>query len=262
MTYDFNIESVQLAMYIDKSQSATSHKYRTTHGLAININDDKNNKKIYTFNSGLSLSIGLNELIYLPKNSSYNISTINPGGCYAINFNLSEDIELEPFIFKPKNITEIVNYFKSTAKIWGRKQISYQMQCKANLYNIISLIQKEHHLHYTSLKTGLVIAPALEYIHRNYTKENILISDLSKMCEISENYFRIIFKNVYGTSPQKYINALRISYVKELIASGLYTITEAAEMSGYIDMCYFSRAFKKAEGISPSTFQKNIYNGL
>ncbi len=130
------------------------------------------------------------------------------------------------------------------------------MQCKANLYNIISLIQNEHHLHYTSLKTGLIIAPALEYIHRNYTKENLLISDLAKMCEISENYFRIIFKNVYGTSPQKYINALRLSYVKELIASGSYTITEAAEMSGYVDMCYFSRAFKKAEGISPSTFQK------
>lgn len=79
------------------------------------------------------------------------------------------------------------------------------------------------------------------------------------MCDISEDYFRRIFKNTFGISPRKYINNMKISYSNELITSGMYTITEAAELSGYTDMSYFSREFKKAFGVCPADYRKSTY---
>ena len=65
------------------------------------------------------------------------------------------------------------------------------------------------------------------------------------MCRISEDYFRKICKTTLRISPRKYINELKISYSEELIKSGIYTVTEAAELSDYTDMSYLSREFKK-----------------
>ena len=53
---------------------------------------------------------------------------------------------------------------------------------------------------------------------------------------------------------KKYINDLKISHAKELLASGMYSVTEAALQSGYADLSHFSREFKKTVGISPKKF--------
>ena len=74
------------------------------------------------------------------------------------------------------------------------------------------------------------------------------------MCGITPEYFRKLFCGFYGVSPIKYINALKLSRAEELLASQMYSVTEAAEMSGYTDMSHFSREFKKHTGMSPTEF--------
>ena len=74
------------------------------------------------------------------------------------------------------------------------------------------------------------------------------------MCSITPGYFRSIFKSFYGVSPKSYINGLKIARAKELLASGMYSVTEAAVMSGYTDMSHFSREFKKVVGITPKNY--------
>ena len=115
----------------------------------------------------------------------------------------------------------------------------------------------EYNSKYMTRNTSNLIIPAIEYIKENYTKDDICISSLSEMCGISEDYFRKIFKNTFGISPRKYINELKISHAEELITSEMYTVTEAAELSGYTDMSYFSREFKKAFGICPADYRKH-----
>ena len=79
-------------------------------------------------------------------------------------------------------------------------------------------------------------------------------SRLSRMCGITPEYFRRIFAGVYGISPKRYIENLKLTRAKELLQSGMYSVTEAATLSGYTDMSHFSRCFKKYTGVAPKNF--------
>ena len=257
MNYDFNITNIGIAIFVEPGKGASVHKNRAMHGLALNVSKNSSEIKKYVFSGNKTVSVGENEIIYLPKGSCYTVSSKCSGNCYAINFDIPEHVDFEPFSFKIKNVPAFIKEFEMAAALWKNKSTTYHMQCKASLYHILSLMQREYKSKYMASSTIDLIAPAVEYIKKNYTNENICIQELSSMCEISEDYFRKIFKNTFGTSPRKYINKLKISYSKELIKSGMYTVTEAAELSGYTDMSYFRREFKKEFGICPADYRKN-----
>lgn len=101
---------------------------------------------------------------------------------------------------------------------------------------------------------GRAESPAVRRIHEEYATENLTVADLARLCSVTPEYFRRIFRSVYGVSPKRYINELKLSRAKELLQSGLYSVTEAALLSGYTDMSHFSRVFKKETGVSPKEF--------
>ena len=162
---------------------------------------------------------------------------------------------LAHFSSKIKNEVSVLKHFKTSKSIWEQKNQGYVMKCKAELYQIIYTMQQEYFSEYLSNDKLEIIKPGIEYIHREYTKQHISIEDLSAMCRITPEYFRKIFRTYYGTSPVKYINELKISHAKELLASGMYSVTEAALQSGYNDMSFFSREFKKNTDVTPKDYR-------
>ena len=89
------------------------------------------------------------------------------------------------------------------------------------------------------------------YIENNYL-ENTHVSELAKMCHVSEGTFRRLFMEYKGETPVKYRNKLRIKKAFELLKSGEYTVAEAAEAAAIPDAAYFSKLFKKFMGFNPS----------
>lgn len=257
LNYDFEIKNIILACFVPSGTGTNVHKDRPSHGLAYNLEGEK----IYTFSDGKSLSCKANNIIYLPKGSTYTVSSKVPGDCFAINFNISENISFSPFVAEIKNPSGFLKYFSSANNNWKRKKPGYMMKCKADLYNVIYSIQKEHLSGYYPKNKIFIIEKAVNYIHENYASETLKIEELSRLCGITPEYFRKIFKNFYGISPIKYINNLKITRAKELLESNLYSVSEVATQSGYNEICHFSREFKKHTGFNPSEFLKNIKNG-
>ena len=258
MNYDFSITDIRIALYVAPGTGEAVHKNRASHGIVINVSPASYAEKKYIFSDNKTVSVGENEIVYMPKGSSYTVSSKNSGNCYAINFDISENVDFEPFSFKLKNSPAFIKEFEKATELWRNRSTAFNMQCKSILYNILSMMQNEYNSKYIARSTANLIAPAIEYIKKNYTNENISVPNLAKMCDISEDYFRKIFKSTFGVSPRKYINEMKISYAKELITSGIYTITEAAELSGYTDMSYFSREFKKVFGVCPADYRKSV----
>ena len=253
MKYDFNIDKILLACYVGKGMGMKIHRNRPGHGLAFHTNG----VKIYIFDDGTKITVKPKEMIYLPKHSNYEVTSEEIGDCYAINFDISEEISFAPFAVKIKNDVSVLNRFKTAKKVWEQKRQGHILKCKAELYDIIYLMQQEYFSEYLSNDKLEIIKPGIEYIHREYTKQHISVEDLSAICGVTPEYFRKIFKTYYGTSPVKYINELKISHAKELLASGMYSVTEAAMQSGYTDMSYFSREFKKNTNITPKDYGIN-----
>lgn len=91
----------------------------------------------------------------------------------------------------------------------------------------------------------------LEYIHNNYF-EHISLSSLSERFLMSESYIARLFKKELGCKPSEYINRIRISVAKTLLSETDISITEISEKTGFSDVYYFSKTFKRIEGVSPS----------
>ena len=61
---------------------------------------------------------------------------------------------------------------------------------------------------------------------------------------------------MYGTTPIKYINNLRMKKAKELLANSDMSISEISELVGFQSIHYFSRNFKEREGCAPLAYRR------
>lgn len=75
--------------------------------------NDKGKNDDYVFSDGFVLKVQENSLFYLPKGSSYKVVTHTEGeGCWAINFDLLDKIDIKPFSIKFQNKEKILTAFK------------------------------------------------------------------------------------------------------------------------------------------------------
>jgi two-component system response regulator YesN len=99
-----------------------------------------------------------------------------------------------------------------------------------------------------------LVSKAIEYIKSNYNKDITLDEVASFVCS-SSYYFSKIFKEFTGKNYVDYITELRIQKAKEMLLRGNLSIKEICFEVGYNDPNYFSRVFKKIEGVSPTEFK-------
>lgn len=100
-------------------------------------------------------------------------------------------------------------------------------------------------------------AYVLEYINVHLT-EKLNIDALCQMAYMSKASFFRSFKNELGISPIDYIIKERILFAKQMMTNPYNSISEACFKAGFNNLNYFSRAFKKMEGITPSQYRAKI----
>ena len=247
------ITEIILACYVPKNAGKYYHKNRPSHGLAFNLSGEKR----YVFDNGKTITVKQNDIIYLPKNSTYTVQTVVDGETYCINFLTADDEVFAPFALHSTNSESMLSAYKDAENAWLIRKPGYLIKCKSLLYKIIYETVKLSTIPYVSKNTATMLLPAIDYIKKNYTTELINVENLATLCGISYEYFRRLFNDCYGCSPIKYINDLKLARAKELLTSGLYTISESAYQSGFSDISHFSRFFKKAMGVSPKEFINN-----
>lgn len=243
------IESINCVTYVPPGTGKITHTNRPFHGIVLN---DENAQRDYHFSDGTVLKTRGNDLFYLPKGSTYHVTTISPGGCYAVN--IVADINDKPFCVNFRNAEHIRKIFKNADKTWLSNPSYCRISSIKNAYDIIVQGCIEEEKKYISTALERLIFPAIEMINQKFTDNTLSLSSLSKECKISEAYFRRIFNNKYGVSPKEYIINLRINYAKQLLVYGELSIQEIAAACGFSEPCHFSREFKKRTGVSPSKY--------
>ena len=101
----------------------------------------------------------------------------------------------------------------------------------------------------------LELAAVKEYLDEHYT-ERITLDDLAERFFINKFYLSKIFRETYGTTINNYLISKRITRAKQLLRFTDMTVDEIGVAVGMTDANYFSRMFRKVEGISPREYRK------
>ena len=153
----------------------------------------------------------------------------------TINYN-TKNIEY----FIPDDPAVLAELFRAIFDVWNKKELGYKYKCSAILYEIFAECYTQN---YIPKSQNSKIHNSVEYLLKNYKKNDLSIKEIADKSFMSEVYFRKLFKEEYGISPQKYIIDLRIQNAVGLISAGYYSLKEIAYMSGYNDYKYFSVEF-------------------
>jgi AraC family transcriptional regulator of adaptative response / methylphosphotriester-DNA alkyltransferase methyltransferase len=93
-------------------------------------------------------------------------------------------------------------------------------------------------------------------MNKNFTNPDLTIAEVAQVSNISEVYFRQLFKKATGQLPNRYILNLRVNHASFLLQSSKYKVTEIAMKAGFSDTKYFMTTFKKMTGYSPQKYRQ------
>jgi AraC-like DNA-binding protein len=209
-------------------------KNAPTQCLALAIDSDKINEIVRNFNNKIEIDGEKN-------NWNFDIQSTHLNNQKEVN-HLIERL-VSTFIQQHKSQDIILD-------LMIQELIVRLLQTKAK-YSIIN----DPYNMFSDTRIGNVV----RYIRKNLTEQDINVDLLAKKAYMSTSNFYKQFKNTLGLSPIDYINAERIKFSKKLIANNKKdSISDIAFKSGFNNVSYFNRQFKRHELITPSNYKKII----
>jgi AraC-like DNA-binding protein len=96
----------------------------------------------------------------------------------------------------------------------------------------------------------------IKYIRMHLTEQINIDALCNEACMSKTNFFRT-FKDTFGLSPVEFIIQERIGLAKMLLKNPSINISEVCFKSGFNNLNYFIRLFKRFEGITPGLYLKS-----
>lgn len=94
----------------------------------------------------------------------------------------------------------------------------------------------------------------VQYYIQSHIHEKLSLNDVADVFSLSPSYLSSLFAKNCEYSFTEYINFTKIQEAKKLLNEGQLKVYEIAERLGYENAFYFSKVFKKVEGISPRDY--------
>ena len=116
-------------------------------------------------------------------------------------------------------------------------------------------LQSGHDAALAIMTTDTVEKEMVSYIQQNFTGK-ISLREFGEQFQLSEKYISRYFKEHFHITLSQYITHLRLEHAKQLLQDTDTPVTEIAMQSGYQNVSYFIRSFKKTYGVSPLKYRK------
>ena len=95
------------------------------------------------------------------------------------------------------------------------------------------------------------------YINNHYSEDMDFV-ELANRFGLSFTTFRRLWKSRHSSPPGATVLALRNRHARELLLNQQLSIGEVSALVGYPDLRYFSRFFRRFNGMSPGEFRKKM----
>jgi AraC family transcriptional regulator len=94
----------------------------------------------------------------------------------------------------------------------------------------------------------------IEYIQA-HLEENLTLTQLASLIQISPHYFASLFKQSTGLSPYKYITKCRLDKAKMLLRQRDLSIAFICQEVGFKNQSHFTRVFRQYFQITPKAYR-------
>lgn len=118
-----------------------------------------------------------------------------------------------------------------------------------------AFIEGMHHTEEENIHS--LVEQARDYI-RNHLSEELSVTGIAQMLFLTPSYFSRLFKKVSHEGCNDYIVRLRMEKAQYLLESTNMKTGEIALIVGYPNKNYFSLAFKKHSGLSPTSYRERV----
>lgn len=217
----------------------------------------------YTDKSGDTFTAKNGDIVYCPLGGEYKFEVISPPNSdyvgrvktLCVNFNMIRpDKKIITLSRKPIKVVD----FKSAQLEKDFFDISkYTLKPMIRKYKLCKIMKTVIDIYSNDSENVSLLRQAVQYIEEHYA-ENFKMSYLAEKFNLSESYFRKLFRDFTGISPVEYRNGLRVEHAKELLSRNAVSVSEVARAVGIEDQFYFSRIFKESEGVSPLRYKKSF----
>ena len=239
---DFDLKNITVTPCIFEAGDRVEYK----HGRKNNLLHIVTFGTRYYHVNGREFEVDAGSIIFIPKGTKYRTYTKEKCGGTGICFDMAGETE----VFLPPDVYTDWRIEPSTIALQIQKMEALYLKSptsvtafKSMLFKMLYLLAKdEKH----SESDYQLIKPALDYIALHFT-DNMKTAEYAALCNLSESYFRKKFTQCMGISPIKYRNELRFALARRLYSSG-NTLHQIAELTGFYDAGFFSKAYKRHTG--------------
>lgn len=110
-------------------------------------------------------------------------------------------------------------------------------------------------------KDRMIVEKIHQIIAANYEDPGLKVNDMANRLCYTSAYLCMIYKKVTGMTINDALNLYRIEKSRQLLADDSLKMAEIAARAGYSNENYFSKVFKKYEGVSPKEYRGKRWNG-
>ena len=166
-----------------------------------------------------------------------------------------------PYLIKPEHpvYASLRKIFNQINSLYGAAVPGYELALKSLFLQTIFLLLQYSKRNLSS-DTGTSsdkLKQVLDYIEVHYA-ENITISELAKLCYFSDYHFMRFFKKHMNMTCVEYINNLRLEKSVELFEQGNTSILDVSLSTGFHNLSYFHKVFKRKYHMTPKSFLKQL----
>ncbi len=201
--------------------------------------------------AGKRFSLDRNDVTFVPPGFPYTICAEENEKVIVIHFTYVSQTDFPFEIFASSQPEIFENLFGKLLRVWHDKPLGHVYAVDSLFLSILENIEIQSKT-IDSTPLFLNLRRAVNYMNANFADPELSIEFLAQKTGYCLSYFRRAFKTLMGISPQKYLFSLRTDYATDLLKSGYYTVEQTSALSGFENPKYFSTAFKKATGVSPS----------
>lgn len=163
-----------------------------------------------------------------------------------------------PSSYKVVDSTNTLSIFKALQQLNKARHFDWQLHCKQLLLKII--IEMITHLQPESQdilpENGLILL--IEQYIKNNIYKRLSVSEIGRHFHYHPDTITRIFKSHHGHTLSWFIQHYKIQASKKLLTDTSYSIETISELFGFTDRTYYSKVFKKVEGISPARYRKEL----